>query len=231
MSEEKGEIKLTDGQKALIKKAGKLYDNGQYDKALVYFESVSKQNDDLANAFSQCIRFCKNVTDTRLSPEDELYIKTKPLTRYLWCATVILIVLIFKLFSEKEEIRDFSFRDVMLILASIMVVLALRHIYNNFPTGKKIRCKYCSRYINTPHYEDSDCGGSSYRQLVEYNCKFCDRSYPAPSIHWDSFGGQTYIYGRGSVPEKIFYEEFEARNPNYPHSEMADKILRGKKSK
>jgi hypothetical protein len=81
------------------------------------------------------------------------------------------------------------------------------------------------------HYGDSNCGDSSYRNLVENNCKFCNRSYPMPSINWDSFGGQTYIYGRGSVPEKIFYEEFEARNPNYPHSEMADKILRGKKSK
>lgn len=51
-----------------------------------------------------------------------------------------------------------------------------------------------------------------------------------PSIMWDSEWGQTYIYERGSVTEKIFYQEFEAMNPDYPHGEMADRKLRGKNS-
>jgi hypothetical protein len=222
MNEEEA-IKVTGAQKLLIERAGKLYNNAQYKKALVCFESISKQNDNFASALSQCIRFCKNVVDINLSPEDELYIKTKTLTRYLWCAIVILAFLTFNILSNKENYA-FSFSDIVLIFASVAIALALHHIYSHFPTGKKLRCKYCGHYID---YIDPN-GESAY--LGMNNCRICRRSYPMPSIFWDSFEGQTYIYGRGSVPEKIFYEDFEARNPNYPRSEMADKILRGKKS-
>ncbi|OGT32477.1 MAG: hypothetical protein A2W28_08205 [Gammaproteobacteria bacterium RBG_16_51_14] len=66
-----------------------------------------------------------------------------------------------------------------------------------------IRCKYCGHY--TPYIDPHD----SYAYLGQNNCQRCGRSYPTPDFSWDGVDGQAYIYYRNSVPEDIFYEEFE----------------------
>jgi hypothetical protein len=222
MSQEDDKIKLTDAQKAVFRSAAKLYEKGRYAEALKGFESLAKQSDDLAYALRYYVRFCNNVLGAEASGNDKLYELSKKLTKFLWCSALILSFQVLSIFSNKE-LRSFSFGDWGEIAAGVAVVLAMRVIYRECPSGNKLKCKYCGHYTNyIPPNE-----GLAY--LESNNCGICGRGYPMPSIHWDSDWGQTYIYERGSVSEKKFYKEFEAMNPDYPKSEMADQILRGKK--
>ncbi|MGA8534664.1 MAG: hypothetical protein WB615_11190 [Candidatus Tumulicola sp.] len=71
--------------------------------------------------------------------------------------------------------------------------------YKRRPTF--IRCKYCARYIPYQH------PNSGLAYLGGNQCEHCGRSYPAPSLRWDSVGGQAYIFYRRSVKEPEFYRD------------------------
>lgn len=78
-------------------------------------------------------------------------------------------------------------------------------------TGKNIRCKWCGTTIK---YIDPN--QSIYGFMPQNNsCSSCKRSYPMPSIMWDSVEGLAYSYYRGSFPEVKFYKDYETDfNPN-----------------
>lgn len=67
----------------------------------------------------------------------------------------------------------------------------------------QLRCKWCGHY--TP-YVDPNTGWAYFNGN---NCTRCDRGYPMPDFGWDSLDGQAYIYYRGSVTERVFYQGFE----------------------
>ena len=71
------------------------------------------------------------------------------------------------------------------------MVLAMRVIYRECPSGNKLKCKYCGHYTNNVSPNE----GPAY--LGCNNCEHCGRGYPMPSIGWDSDLGQTYIYEQG----------------------------------
>lgn len=65
-----------------------------------------------------------------------------------------------------------------------------------------MRCKYCARFVS---FIDPDYG---FAYLGVNHCIRCDRSYPMPSVQWDSVGGQAYMFYRRSVTEEAFYLDF-----------------------
>lgn len=63
-----------------------------------------------------------------------------------------------------------------------------------------LRCKYCGRFVR---YLDPD-GWSIVNGIW---CSKCSRSYPMPSLVWDSVGGQAYMFYRRSVRDTDFYRD------------------------
>jgi hypothetical protein len=62
------------------------------------------------------------------------------------------------------------------------------------------RCKYCARFVP---FQDPNEG---FAYLGGNKCERCHRSYPMPSLQWDSVGGQAYMFYRRSVNDEAFYQ-------------------------
>lgn len=98
---------------------------------------------------------------------------------------------------------------------SLMYKLYNRKKKPNFQTGLmknsvKIRCKHCGHYTS---YISPNAG---FAYFGSNNCEVCDRGYPVPSVDWDNIDGQAYIFYRGSVTEKEFYDDFERKHSVSP---------------
>lgn len=84
------------------------------------------------------------------------------------------------------------------------------HDKNLFGSVTKIRCKYCGHYTS---YIPPNQGMAYFKTN---NCDHCKRGYPVPTFEWDNIDGQAYIFYRGSVSEKEFYDEFEQKHDVKP---------------
>jgi hypothetical protein len=78
-----------------------------------------------------------------------------------------------------------------------------------------LRCKHCGRYTRYIH------PNAGFAYLCPNRCELCGRSYPMPSVEWDSLYGQAYMFYRRSVAESEFFLEFLQRF-EVPRSEHND---------
>ncbi len=229
MKNKEEDIKLTPSEENKLNEALKIYEKGEYEKALQIFQSLIDSNKDLEYGLRYPIYFCKNVTGkSKNTSENHTYqitSKVRSGANWLWIPAIFLALPIFKLFVE-ESTDFFSFSDFIQVMMSVVLFIGIYKIHNSLPYGSgggKIRCKHCGAYT----YYISPNEGLAY--FNSNNCNKCGRGYPMPSSYWDTNTGQAYMYERGSVTEKEFYKEFEEMNPEYPKSDMAHNYLGRKK--
>lgn len=221
------EIKLSSTEKKLLNKASKVYEKGNYKEALIIFNKIKSGNKELEPGLGYYIRFCENVLNKPLSEEDQFYEIAQRIfsvTNLLWIPAIYLVLPALKILSE-ESFSNSSLTDIFMIISGIIIFTAIYLIHQTFPYGfsnKKFRCKHCG------HYTGYIPPNEGFAYMGSNNCYVCGRGYPMPSVMWDTNWGQSYMYERGSVTEKEFYEDYERQNPNESKSEMADLYLKRK---
>lgn len=222
--------KLTKEEKQVYNKAFKYYEDGEYKEALSLFqEPLNKErlNERDSGAYYY-IKFCRNVLNTSLSKEDEIYEKERTIRRALGLLWIPIIILLLPLVLLGFEEPSFSFLSLVSVSIGILIIYVRNKIatpLSHESSYHKLRCKYCGHYTN---YTDPNEG---YAYMGSNNCDVCGRGYPMPSGMWDTDWGKSYIYERGSVTEPEFYREWEEENPSYVKSKMADHYLGRKERK
>ncbi len=210
--------------------AGEYYNKGQYEKALEHFNYLYKNKPELRENISCYQRFCKTVLSKELSDKDwsneidnvilDRDIKTHEHLRLLWIPIIILLTpIVLILEADFLKLNFYTVINTSTGFFLIYILFKVKADLYSELRSKKIRCKYCGHYTEHIH------PNSGLAYLGSNNCSVCNRGYPAPSIAWDSIEGQNYIYNRGSVTDREFYEEFEKNNPEHPKSKQADHYL------
>ncbi|MBU0595968.1 hypothetical protein KJ567_04710 [Candidatus Bipolaricaulota bacterium] len=161
----------------------RLYEAGHYEDALPRLEAVARESDDFARAARFLISRCHRVPKTTWSTDD------------------------FRIRAEQQS----AGRTASAVLKEgwewVPVAVAgwLRSNLGSTLADYR-RCKHCGHYTR---YIDPN-GPPAY---FGNRCDVCARSYPMPSVSWDSAYGRVSIYCRGSAMDRRFYEEFEADYP------------------
>jgi len=157
----------------------------------------------------------------KLSGDDVIYEKMTKLNKakiWLLLPAIYLAYPLVPILSKNSN-YIISIYDIIQIIMAIVVIWVFLKI-DNEDTRYKIRCKYCGSY--TYYINPNEDFALMHSNN---NCSICGRMYPMPSKDWDTFQGQLYIYDRGSVTDKEFYEEFEKEHPEIPKSKAADHYL------
>ena len=145
------------------------YVNGNYESALAIFSMFpdAAQNDNLLGTY---VEICSRCTKLGIHAED-LSVHAR-------------VSLHLALLPIHDKFATIS-------TAPSWVKVAIRSLLVKF-FGNGVshtRCKYCSRYSE---YVDPGKPTHGMSMSTEYPpghnlCRYCKRSYPMPSIHWDSF--------------------------------------------
>jgi hypothetical protein len=231
--EHPGRLRTRSAVNGDLRRAIKLYEAARYDQALGAWQAVVKERPELEPSVRQCVAYSRAHASRKLrSPKDapancdDLYETSRRLliaSVLLWLPLAYCLSPLAGLSGENARaLSGASLAELVRLALGACITLCLFLMHTSIPYGlfaRRGRCKHCGHY--TAFIAPND--GLAY--FGSNNCEICGRSYPMPSVRWDSEEGRRYMYERGSVTEPEFYREFEAAHPAYPRSDAARQAL------
>ena len=186
----------------------KLYNKGEYSKALKGFKKLSELSKDSRIYFVPYIEKCQNVLKKPMSEEDINHQRNQYIMKHFtWAANLKFIT------GFIAVICFFTYSIIGIVLA---IILGWFTYFIHKRTSKftyslgLVRCKYCGHYT-----EYIDPNEPTFGFANTNNCEHCGRMYPMPTTYWDSWSGLIYMEERHSVPDPEFYDEFNELKNKY----------------
>lgn len=188
------EIQLSFWDRVLLYRASRLYEAGKYENAEILFAHLENRQPEIHDNLAVFRFFCQKVAQVPPLIPDVLSTARRA-AAWLWLSVLYLAIL--ALLG--------SFTAWLPAVVIIGIICVIHRVFRDSRADElRIRCKHCG------HFTGYIFPNQGMGWLGTNNCWHCGRSYPMPSIQWDTEWGLQYMAERGSAPEKEFFEEYQS---------------------